>query len=215
MTGRVLTIATLKGGSGKSTIAACLAVHWLRSGLRSALVDADPQQSILRMSRGPYALGGVPVQADDSEDVARRISRLAREYDRVVVDTAGFRNRTTIEAIAAADLVIVPVKPSPLDFDVATDTAALIFQINETAERKQRPVQFRFLLNQTTRESVIAKHIRREMQAADFPMLETELVNRVAHGEAALAGATPTLTDANGAAAREISVLANEISALF
>lgn len=45
---RVVTLATMKGGSGKSTIAVCLAAHWWHRGRRVALIDADPQRSVIR-----------------------------------------------------------------------------------------------------------------------------------------------------------------------
>ena len=68
---------------------------------------------------------------------------------------------------------------------------------------------------QTTRDSVIARHIRAELTEAGFPLLENELVNRIAYGEAALFGATPSLHEPRGAAAREIAALADEIDALM
>ena len=131
-----------------------------------------------------------------------------------MVDTAGFRNRTTIEAIAAADLAIVPVKASPMDVALARDTAELIAEINQTAERRRRPVAVRFLLTQTTPRSVIAKHIRAQMGKAGMKLFKCELANRVAYGEAALSGLTPTLTAPRSAAARDIAALAAEIEGL-
>jgi chromosome partitioning protein len=68
---------------------------------------------------------------------------------------------------------------------------------------------------QTTRDSVIARHIRSELTEAGFPLLESELVNRIVYGEAALFGATPSMTEPRGAAAREIAALADEIEALL
>ena len=209
---RVIVLTTLKGGSGKSTVAACLAVHWHHAGRSPALVDADPQRSIANWA----ALNSLdlPVAMDASEGVRRTIATQARDHRPVVVDTAGFRNRTTIEAIAAADLAIVPVKPSPMDVAVARDTAELVAEINETAERRRRPVALRFLLTQTTPRSVIAKHIRAQMLEAGMKLFKGELANRVAYGEAALSGLTPTLTAPRGAAARDIAALAAEIENL-
>jgi len=208
---RVIVLTTLKGGSGKSTVAACLAVYW-RHGRSPALVDADPQRSIAAWS----ALNelDLAVAVDATEGVRVVIATLARGHWPVVVDTAGFRNRTTIEAIAAADLAIVPVKPSPMDVAVARDTAELVAEINQTAERRRRPVALRFLLTQTTPRSVIAKHIRAQMDEAGMKLFKCELANRVAYGEAALSGLTPTLTAPRGAAARDIAALAAEIQGL-
>jgi len=46
----IITVATMKGGSGKSTLASCLAVHWQLNGRRTAIIDADPQSTIVRLA---------------------------------------------------------------------------------------------------------------------------------------------------------------------
>ncbi len=74
----------------------------------------------------------------------------------------------------------------------------------------QRPT-FRCVLTQTTRDSVIAKHIRAELIEAGFPVLKNEMTNRVIYAEAALWGATPSLIEKSGTAAREIAAIADEI----
>ena len=54
----------------------------------------------------------------------------------MIVDTAGFRNRTTVSALVAADLAIIPLKPAAEDLDCAIATIDLIREINETPERR-------------------------------------------------------------------------------
>jgi chromosome partitioning protein len=80
--------------------------------------------------------------------------------------------------------------------------------INSANDR--RPI-FRCLLTQTTRDSVVAKHIRSELVAAGFPLLESEMTNRVIYAEAALWGATPSLIEKTGPAARDIAAIAAEV----
>jgi chromosome partitioning protein len=70
-------------------------------------------------------------------------------------------------------------------------------------------------MTQTTRDSVIAKHIRSELLEAGFPVLKSEMTNRVTYAEAGLWGATPSLIDNNGAAAREIAAIADEVDSLI
>ena len=74
---------------------------------------------------------------------------------------------------------------------------------------------FRCLLTQTTRDSVIAKHIRAELAEAGFPVIEKEMINRVAYAEAALWGATPSLINRAGPAARDIAAIAQEIDGIL
>jgi chromosome partitioning protein len=205
VTGTIITVATMKGGSGKSTLASCLAVHWHLTGRRPTLIDADPQRSIMRLAARERGLGGVSVVEDATEDASKAARRLAAG-GLVIIDTPGFRSRTTLDCLAAADFLLVPVKPSPFDVDRMLDTLSIL---TDRADGR-RPL-FRCLLTQTTRDSVIARHIRAELAEAGLPVLRSEMTNRVAYPEATLWGATPSLMSWKGPAAREIAAIAEEV----
>jgi chromosome partitioning protein len=204
--GTIITVATMKGGSGKSTVGSCLAVHWHLRGRHPTLVDADPQRSIMRLVGRERALGGVAVVEDATDEAANTARRLAASGGVVIIDTPGFRSRTTLDCLAAADFVLVPVKPSPFDVDRMLDTLGIL--TNRTDGRRSL---VRCVLTQTTRASVIARHIRDELAAAGLPVLNSEMVNRVAYPEAMLWGATPSLISWKAPAAREIAAMADEV----
>jgi chromosome partitioning protein len=210
VTSSIITVATMKGGSGKSTVASCLAVHWQLNGRRPTIIDADPQCSIARLAKRERALGGVAVVEDATEQAGNTARVLAAGGGTVIIDTPGFRSETTLACLAASDFVLVPVKPSPFDVDRMLDTLNIL--INGVSG--WRPV-FRCLLTQTTRDSVIAKHIRAELAEAGLPLLASEMSNRVGYAEAALWGATPSLIDKKGPAAREIAAIADEVDGLL
>lgn len=205
---QIITVATMKGGSGKSTLASCLAVHWHLCGRPSTIVDADPQRSISRIAAREKALGGVKVVEDASEN-AWKTARNLSSTGPIIIDTPGFRSLATLACIAAADFLLVPVKASPLDIDRMLDTLNSLIE-GEEGERRF----FRCVLTQTTRDSVISKHIRKELIENGFPVLDSEMTNRVAYAEAALWGATPSLTEKSGTAAREIAAIADEVDSL-
>ena len=110
---QVVTFATRKGGSVKST----LACHWAVLMPQPCLiVDLDPQRSAGQWAlrrRHPYCgLGGG----------SARLEATLREYAdagyrSAVVDAAGAFDVVTVRAIEAADLVITPVRPTALDID--------------------------------------------------------------------------------------------------
>lgn len=207
----VVVMATLKGGSGKSTAAACLASHCQRAGLRVAVIDADPQASLVHwQSLGEPSLD-LAIVADTSEGVAGRARSLAEDADLVVIDTAGFRNRTMIEALSVADLAVIPIKASPLDIAAAVETVRLIEEVNATDERRARPMDYRLLLTQVTVGSAVARHVRSELAQAGYALFETELVNRVVYAEASLLGRMPIHLDAESAAARDGEAFAREV----
>jgi chromosome partitioning protein len=207
---QIITVATMKGGSGKSTIASCLAVHWHLCGRRTTIIDADPQRSIARLAARERALGGVQVVEDATENAWKTAQNLAASGRPIIIDTPGFRSPATLACIAAADFLLVPVKASPLDIDRMLDT--LNFLIKGIDGRQP---SFRCVLTQTTRDSVVAKHIRSELIEAGFPVLNSEMTNRVIYPEAALWGATPTLIESAGAAARDIAAIADEVDDIF
>jgi chromosome partitioning protein len=209
VTGTIITVATMKGGSGKSTLASCLAVHWHLAGRRPTLIDADPQRSIMRLAARERGLGGVSVVEDATEDASKTARRLAAG-GLVIIDTPGFRSRTTLDCLATADFLLVPVKPSPFDVDRMLDTLSIL---TDRADGR-RPL-FRCLLTQTTRDSVIARHIRSELAEAGLPVLRSEMANRVAYPEATLWGATPSLISWKGPAAREIAAIAEEVDMIL
>ena len=210
MTSSIITVATMKGGSGKSTLASCLAVHWHLEGRHPTIIDADPQRSIARLAAREQALGGVPVVEDASEEAWKTAQRLADGRGPVIIDTPGFRSQATLACLGATDFVLVPVKPSPFDVDRMLDTLNVL--INGVSGR--RPL-FRCVLTQTTRDSVIAKHIRTELVEAGVPVLKSEMKNRVVYPEAALWGATPSLVERYGPAARDIAAIADEVDSIL
>lgn len=209
MTGRIITVATMKGGSGKSTVASCLAVYWHLRGRRPTLIDADPQRSIMRLVARERALGGVAV-IEDTENAATTARKIADGGGLVIIDTPGFRSQTTLDCLAATDFLLVPVKPSPFDVDRMLDTLSFLTD----SANGTKPL-FRCLLTQTTRDSVIARHIRSELAEAGLPVLQNEMNNRVGYPEASLWGATPSLISWKGQAAKEIAAIADELDAVL
>jgi chromosome partitioning protein len=129
----------------------------------------------------------------------------------VIVDTAGFRNRTTISALVAADLAIIPLKPAGEDLDSAIATYELIREINETPERSGHPIRTAMILTMTMRGTVIARHVRSQIEAAGYPLLQAEMPHRVAYPETGIDGLSPSVTDPDGAAARDIAAIVHEL----
>ena len=208
----IISLVTMKGGSGKSTAAMCLAGQWRADGNDVALLDADPAGTVLRWRETGSDFADITTEAALSEDIGKITSKfVGAGKDRIIIDTPGFHSPALEAAIACSNLIIIPVRPSPIDFQVAVDTAELIEKIKGTKKSKV----VRFLLSQCNQSSVIARHVRAEMEEAGYNLLDGQLSTRVAYAEAALAGSTPTFTQSKGAAAREIVGLCMEIDTLM
>ena len=208
----VLVLATGKGGVGKSSLARSLAGHWLHIGQRPAIIDADPQASIASFHDPEGPMSMVPVVADpELESIRGTISELAERHQPVIVDTAGFRNKTTIMACVAADLVLIPLKASAEDVREAVAMFNLIGELNATPERQSTPIQAAMVLTMTTPGTVIARQVRKELEGAGFPLLAAEVTQRVAYPELSMKGLAPSIADPEGAAARDIARVATEL----
>jgi chromosome partitioning protein len=207
----VITLATAKGGTGKSTLSRSLAAYWFGLGHKPALVDADPSETLAKRYKAAGPMAGVPVVAEPEERVGDVIEELRTRHSPVIVDTAGFRNRTTITALVATDLALIPLKPSIEDVDAAVATYELINELNATPERAGRPIQTAMVLTMTLRGTVIARHVRSQLESAGFPLLKAEMPHRVAYPEAGIEGLSPNAVDPDGAAARDIAAIVHEL----
>lgn len=208
----VITLATSKGGAGKSTLARSLAAHWLTVGQKPALIDADPQRSLANRHDPAGKLSAVTLIAEPEERVAQAIEELRGSRRPIIVDTAGFRNRTTISALVASTLALIPLKPSAEDVDAAVATYELIGEINETPERAGDPIRVAMILTMAMPNTVISRHVRSQLEVEGFPLLKAEMTNRVAYPESGIDGLSPIVTDPDGAAARDIAAIAKELT---
>lgn len=208
----VITLATSKGGAGKSTLARSLAAHWLMVGQKPALIDADPQRTLANRHDPAGKLGAVPLVAEPEERVAQAIEELRGARRPIIVDTAGFRNRTTISALVASNLALIPLKPSAEDVDAAIATYELIGEINETPERAGDPIRVAMILTMGASNTVISRHVRSQLEGEGLPLLKAEMSNRVAYPESGIDGLSPIITDPDGAAARDIAAIAKELT---
>jgi len=212
MSSKILTLATSKGGVGKSTLARNLAAHWINIGMKVAIIDADPQGSIINRHNPDGPLKDLKVLAEPEETVSALIEEIKNEYDVVIVDTAGFRNRTTVSALISSDLAIIPLKPSADDVAGALETYNLIKELNKTPERHHRPIKYRMIITMSQQHTIIAKHVRKELEDLGYLLLSAEMYHRVAYPEAAISGLSPCITDPDGPAARDISLIITQLS---
>lgn len=206
----IVALLNQKGGVGKTTLALHLAGQWARQGARVTVVDADPQGSALdwsqaRAAEGLARLFGVLGLARDT--LHREAPELARDADHVVIDGPPRVAALMRSALLAADLVLIPVQPSPLDGWASAEMLALL------AEAKvYRPqLAARFLLNRCAARTVIARETAAALADQNPPLLRQRIGQRVLFAEAVQHGRLAFEVDAASAAAREIAALAGEI----
>ena len=124
----VLAFASRKGGAGKSTLAAHLAVHLHRPTRPCLLIDDDPQGSLTLWNemRAERALP-LKIVKRGVADIVKKAKRNGIEW--ILIDTPPNSSVSVVEAIEAATLVIIPCRPGLFDIDAVQETIALARQL--------------------------------------------------------------------------------------
>lgn len=204
----VITIASGKGGVGKTLVAIGLAAALAAQGVDVGLLDADPNKGAHRWATGTYGGSPLPAYAEaDTERLAGLVPVLADRHAVLIADTAGFGNRSTVICIGAADGVLVPATPGEGDIVEAQKMVAFV---QGTAKTIRRDIQVRVLANRIRRGTTLSRHLLAQIDALELPRLETVLSEAVAYGELGFAPALPT----TGQAAQEIASLLAELRSL-
>lgn len=120
MPGQVITVAQQKGGSGKTTLAAHLALGFRQQGKRVALVDLDPQGSLgrwymTRIECDPALCEGLDFTTSSAWGVSLECRKLTASNELVIIDTPPKADSDLRPALRVADLVVVPVSASHVD----------------------------------------------------------------------------------------------------
>ena len=202
----VLTIASSKGGPGKTTVCQVLAAA-LASELRVVALDADPTQALSRWASNTYEGAPFEVIAEPDETrLAHLIAAKAETCDLVLVDTAGFGNRAATVAMTSADAVLIPSLSGEADVTEAEKTVRLVEGLARAA---RRDIPARVLLNRV-RRTTLARHAAAEIKGAGLQSLTASLSDLVAYGEMTYSGRLPPA----GQSAIEIAALIAELRGL-
>lgn len=124
---KLLTVASQKGGTGKTTLCGHLAVQAERVGAGPvALVDTDPQGSLSDWSHARAAATPAFVQSEIATLERDLVHLRDAGFELVIVDTPPAVSFAIMEVVRLSDLVLVPVRPSPHDLSAAGATADLV-----------------------------------------------------------------------------------------
>ncbi len=208
MAGKIINVAQQKGGAGKTTVATHLAVAWAQKKGRSvAVLDVDPQGSLtVWYEAREHFLGeentGLTYRRAQGIRAMSEAQALAKDHDIVVVDMPPHGTTSANAAIRAADLVVAPVQPTPLDFWATLPTL-------EVAAAEKKPVIL--VLNRVPARSLLTAHMITRLGQYKVKVARASLGNRIAFAESIGGGRTVLETKPRSIAADEVRKLATEI----
>lgn len=207
MVAKIITVAQQKGGAGKTTLTAHLAVAYTAARKKVAVVDIDPQQSLtmwfrLREERFGDAGAGLLVNPIKGWRVRNEVERLARDHDVVLIDSPPHAETEAKIAVRSADLVVIPVQPSPMDVWATRPTLDLA---------AGEGTQVLVVLNRVPPRAKLNEEMLSEVQDFGARIAKAQIGNRVVFASALSEGRSVGEVQPSGKAAKEISALAKEI----
>ena len=181
----VIAIVNQKGGTGKTTLSTNLAAAFGESG-SVLLLDADAQRSSqdwadsragatfhVDMSAGGTGRfvpdEGVEVRVADAGRILQDVRRAREEYDWVIIDGRAGLSRITADAVRAADLVLLPAKPSPFGVWAASTIVDAVKARQATARSLPRSA---FVITMAKNRTLLGRQI--EESLGDYGLLALE-----------------------------------------
>ena len=132
-----IAFASPKGGVGKSTAAILLGTEFAHAGVDVIFLDCDPNQTVTRWSKKAPLPDGVTVLSNISNS---NVIRTIKNYDghgrALIVDLEGVASRLMSRTISQADLVIIPMRPTTIDAEIALEVVALIADQEKSLGRR-------------------------------------------------------------------------------
>lgn len=207
---KVIAILNQKGGVGKTTLAVHLATALARKKRSVILLDADPQGSALDWAAARQGNPLFPVVGLPKSSIHKELPTLAANYEIVVIDGPPRVYDVARSAIMAADLVLVPVQPSPYDVWAAKEIIDLLTE----ASVFKPSIRKAFVINRKIANTAIGRDVAQALSDYPIPVLSSAICQRVAFAESATQGLTVYELDPDMLASQEMDALAAEVEGM-
>ena len=169
-----IVVINSKGGCGKTTIATNLASYYANTGHCTALFDYDPQGSSMRWIRTRSAEAPVIYGVAAHQSAARATTmswhlRVPPETDYLILDTPpGLKGSSLVEQIKGADIILIPVLPSPIDIFA---TADFIRDLLLEAKVRQTRTRVGVIANRVKKNTLAFQALERFLRTLRLPVV--------------------------------------------
>ena len=207
MLSKVITISQQKGGTGKTTLAVHLAMAFIKyHNLKVAIIDTDPQGSLgkwfMIRSEKNISNENLTFKTASLWGAQYESKTLKNDHDIVVIDTPPKIESDARPAIEAADLVIIPMAASHVDFWA---TGAIV----EIAKKANKKILVQ--INRSSQRSKLINKTNEFIKSLDLSSTKTIIGNRQIYTSAMGEGETAVEKQKKGAAVEEIKNLSEQI----
>ncbi len=210
----IIAIAGRKGGVGKSTIAGNLAAEFAATKRSVRVLDADPQHSMVAWAeQGDGMLARVVEKVEGGAGTLRARARQAeKDADIVLIDTPPGAPEIAYEAALAADLMLLPCGPSPLDLLALKE--ALSLGLKARAERRSKKPRIRFVPSKVLMSTNLGRGLASSLKDMGKKVLPP-IGQRIVVAEAVASGLTVAEFAPNSAAHEEFRELAQAVDKIL
>lgn len=178
---QIFSLISQKGGAGKSTLARQLAVVAGETGT-SVLIDRDPQETSTKWWQRRQNLQPLPERPDlldlNETDLTTAAAALRQRAGTVFVDTRPAVGDPEAEAARIADVVVVPVRPSPDDLEAIGETLKILRRLDKRA----------VVVVNAAKNEARARDARAALSRYPVPVCPTHVADRAVYLDAALEG---------------------------
>ncbi len=204
---KIIAVLNQKGGAGKTTLSTNLARALQLDGDKVLLIDSDPQGS----ARDWNAAGNgelLPVVGLDRPTLAKDIQAIQDNQDWLIIDGAPQIAELAVAAIKCADMILIPVQPSPYDVWACEDLVDIIKTRQEVTNGKPKAA---FIISRVIKNTQLSKEIGEALEGYGLPVFKNFTSQRVIYPKSAATGLTVLDAESSGDAAAEIRAIAQEL----
>jgi chromosome partitioning protein len=206
-----ISIASDKGGPGKTTTAILIGCELALDGYRVSLLDTDLNQQAAVFG-GKADIPGLTVIGDVREDnILATLRKAEAESEIVLVDLPGGSSTLALKALHRSHFVLVPTQASLPDVKAAMRTLP---QIDDAQALARTPIARAVLWTRVLSgfESRSARHVRETVEAQEhIPILRNAMMERAAFREIHITGQVPRQIDPKGSAAQNVAAITAEL----
>jgi chromosome partitioning protein len=206
----VISIASAKGGCGKTTLAILLGTELALEGYTASLLDCDANQHATTFGKKTTIPGFRVVPSIDEANVLAALREADTDAEVVLIDLPGGSSTLALKALQRSNFVLVPCQASLPDVRDAIKTLAQIDDAQDLARTDlARALIWTRLLPGF--ESRSARHVRESVEGKALPVFGAALMERAAFRELHLTGRVPRQSEPNGKAAANVTAITQEL----